>query len=330
VSITGIGGLTLGGGYGWLVRKHGLALDNLLSVDLVTAEGELITASPTQHPTLYWAVRGGGGNFGVVTSFEYQVHPVGSVLAGLVVHPRSDAMHLLRFYREQIDTLPDELTTAVLLFHLPAAPFLPPTMHGLPVAAMAICYAGDLETGEEVLRPLREFGTPLVDLVERVPYSVTQSMADGLWPPGLHYYWKSSFLRALPDDAMDTFVERASRAPSARTVVLLEHCTSNAIRAVGQQETAFPHRDWPMNLLIATGWERAEDTQENIDWTREFASAMQPHTENALYSNYNFLADAGDEGVRDAYGTSQPHLTEIKSTYDPTNLFRLNPNIRPV
>lgn len=329
VSITGIGGLTLSGGYGWLVRKHGLALDNLRSVDLVTAEGELLTADATRNPELYWGVRGGGGNFGIVTSFEFNVYPVGQVLAGLVIHPRTAATDLVRYYREQSPSFPDELTSAVLLFHLPAAPFLPPEMHGLPVAAIAVCYAGDLAAGEAVLRPIRAFGQPLADTIEALPYRVAQTGADALWPPGLHYYWKSSYLSDFDDAAVATFVEFAERAPSDKTVVLIEQSTSDALREIDPHSAAFPHRAWPLNFLISTGWEDAADTGRNIDWTRAFMSAMKPHLEDASYSNYTFLGDANENWRHDAYGENQRRLINVKNRYDPANLFRLNPNIEP-
>ncbi len=204
ISITGIPGLTLGGGFGWLMRKHGLALDNLLSVDIVTADGQLRTASPTEHPDLFWGVRGAGANFGVVVSFEFRVHPVGTVLAGLLIHPLERAPDVLTFYREYAATAPDELTSGAALFTLPPAPFVPPEMHGTKAIGIPVCYAGPIETGEQVLRPLREFGPPVIDLVQPMPYDVAQTSADALWPPGFHQYWKSSFLPALSDPTIET------------------------------------------------------------------------------------------------------------------------------
>ena len=206
VSITGIPGLTLGGGFGWLVRKHGLAMDNLLSVDIVTADGRFLTASSTQNSDLFWGVRGGGGNFGVVTSFEFQVHPVGTVLGGLVIHPVTSAKDVLRLLRENVDTVPDELTWGILLFRVPPVPFLPEKMHGVPVIAIGVCYAGPIEEGERVLKPLRDFGQPLADAIQPMSYSVAQTMADVLWPPGHHNYWKSSYLKDLSNDAIETLV----------------------------------------------------------------------------------------------------------------------------
>jgi FAD/FMN-containing dehydrogenase len=329
VSITGIGGLTLSGGYGWLVRKHGLALDNLLSVDVVTADGDFKSASETENAELFWGIRGGGGNFGVVTSFEFRAHPVGSVIAGLVVHPVEDAGKLLAFYRDQTATFPDELTSGLLLFHLPPAPFLPPELHGVPVAALALCYAGDQETGEQVLRPLREFGSPIADLVQTVPYSEAQTMADALWPPELHYYWKSSYIQELSDDAIDTFVEHVASVPSSKTVVLVEQSTSGAIGRVGPDATAFAHRDWPLNLLISSGWVDTADTERNIRWTRSFAAAMQPYTADAHYSNYNSLEDESDKRLRAAFGKNHRRLAEVKHAFDPMNMFQLNANIQP-
>jgi FAD/FMN-containing dehydrogenase len=329
ISVTGVAGLTLGGGFGWLIRKHGLALDNLTSVDVVSADGQLHTASQTQNEDLFWGIRGGGGNFGVVTSFEMQIHPVGMVLGGLIVHPIAKAKDVLRFYWENLNSFPDELTSGVLMFHMPELPFLPPEMHGVPVVAIAPCYAGDLDQGEQVVGKLREFGPPLADMVQPMPYSAAQTMADVLWPPNLNYYWKSHFMSHLPDAAIDEVVGHFDRVPSKKTVVLLEQSTSSAMRRVAPDATAFPHRNWPMNLLISSGWESPADTEANIDWTRDFAAAMDPFTEQARYVNYNFITDEGANGIQGTYGANYERLKRLKTKYDPGNLFRLNPNIEP-
>jgi FAD/FMN-containing dehydrogenase len=328
VSITGIAGLTLGGGFGWLMRKHGLACDNLRSVDIVTADGQFLTASATQNQDLFWGVRGGGGNFGVVTSFEFQVHPVGMVLSGLLIHPLERAKEVLRLFREHAPTVPEELTWGVLFFSVPPVPFLPPEAHGAPVVAIALCYAGDLTTGERVLRPLREFGPPLVDAVQPMPFSVAQTSADILWPPGLHNYWKSTFLHDLGDDAIDTIVDRFASVPSPQTVVVVEE-PGGAISRVGEEETAFAHRRWAYNFLVTSAWESPTQSEQNIGWTREFWEAMQPFAANAVY--VNFESWEGEDRVKAAYSPQiYDRLVGLKNKYDPTNLFRLNLNIKPM
>jgi FAD/FMN-containing dehydrogenase len=327
ISITGIPGLTLGGGFGWLVRKHGLALDNLLSVDIVTADGQLRTASPAEHPDLFWGVRGAGANFGAVVSFEFQVHPVGTVLAGPVIYPLERAPEVLRFYREYAATTPDELTSGALLFTLPPAPFLPPELHGARVVGIPVCYAGPPDDGERVLRPLREFGPPLADFIEPMPFGVAQLSADFLWPPGHHQYWKSSFLPALSDPAIQTMVERFASVPSPLTVIVLDYL-GGAISRVGPDETAFPHRAWPYNFLISSAWADPVDSERNIRWTRDFYAAMGPELAQAIYGNYMYLNDEGEGRAREVYGLHAERLAELKAKYDPTNLFRVGQHIK--
>jgi FAD/FMN-containing dehydrogenase len=328
ISITGIPGLTLGGGFGWLVRKHGLAMDNLLSADIVTADGQVLTASSTENSDLFWGIRGGGGNFGVVTSFEFQAHPVGMVLGGIVIHPVESAKDILQLLREHVDTVPDELTWGILLFSVPAIPMFPEDMHGRPVVVIGACYAGDIEEGERVLQPIRDFGRPLVDVIQPMPYSVAQTMADPLWPPGHHNYWKSSFLKELSDDAIDTIVSYFTSVPSPRTVVLVDHNGGGAISRVGRDETAYAHRDLTYNFLISSEWANPEDTEKNISWTRKFSEAMQPYSANAVYVNYT--SDEGDDVIKAVYDTTaHERLVNLKNKYDPRNLFRLNQNIKP-
>jgi FAD/FMN-containing dehydrogenase len=328
VSITGIPGLTLGGGFGWLVRKHGLAMDNLLGVDIVTADGRFLTASSTQNSDLFWGVRGGGGNFGVVTSLEFQVHPVGTVLGGLVIHPVTSARDVLRLLRENVETVPDELTWGILLFTVPPVPFLPEKMHGVPVIAIGVCYAGPIEEGERVLKPLRDFGRPLADAIHVMPYSAAQTMADVLWPPGHHNYWKSSFLKDLSNEAIERIADHFATVPSSQTVVLVEHDGGGAISRIGRDETAYAHRDLTYNFLISSEWADHADSERNIRWTREFWEAMQPFLAKAVYVNYT--SDEGDEVIKAAYaGNVYERLVALKNTYDPTNLFRLNQNIKP-
>jgi len=326
ISTTGVGGLTLGGGLGWLVRKHGLACDNLVSADVVTADGRLLRASATENPELFWALRGGGGNFGVVTSFEFRVHPVGIVLAGLVIHPASRATEVLRFYRELTLEAPDELTCGAILFTAPAAPFIPPETHGAPVIAVGGVYAGPLETGERALRALREFGLPLADIYQPMPFSVAQTMADPLWPRG-HQYWKSTFLTGLPDEAIDVVTEHVAAIPSAMTPVLVDHNGGGAISRMPVDGTAFAHRHWSYNFLISSIWADPADTEANIAWTRRFYAAMEPYAANAAYVNY--IGQEAEARIRDAYSATYARLVAVKDAYDPANLFRLYQNVRP-
>ncbi|MCH8062226.1 MAG: FAD-binding oxidoreductase [Chloroflexi bacterium] len=328
ISTTGIGGLTLGGGLGWLVRKHGLACDNLLSVDIVTADGKFLTASATENEDLFWGVRGGGGNLGVVTSFEFRVHPVGTVLSGMVVHPIARAKEVLQFWREFEATAPVELTTGAGLLMAPSAPFVPEEAWGTPVIGVFGVYTGDLDAGEQAIRPLREFGPPVVDLFQPTPYNIAQAMLDDFMPTGYHNYWKSSFLTDLTDDAIDTMIAQFAKVPSPMTVVIIEHNGGGAMNRVGASETAFGHRDMSYNFLIPSLWADPADSEKNVTWTREFWEAMQPFARDAVYVNY--LDQEGDERVKAAYAApTYDRLVTLKNKYDPTNLFRLNQNIKP-
>ena len=273
-------------------------------------------------------MRGAGANFGVVCSFEFRVHPVGTVLAGPVIYPLAQAPEVLRFYRQYTAAAPDELTSGALLFTLPPAPFLPPELHGAPVVGVPVCYAGAPEVGEQVLKPLRAFGPPLADLVQPMPLGVAQRSADLLWPPGYHQYWKSSFLPALSDAAIDTMVGHFAGVPSPQTVVVLDHL-GGAVSRVGPDDTAFPHRAWPYNFLISSAWADPSDTDRNTRWTRAFYAAMEPHLAQAIYGNYMYLGDEGEPRSREVYGPHAERLAALKAKYDPTNLFRLNQNIKP-
>ena len=278
VSITGVSGLTLGGGLGWLVRKHGLALDNLLSAEVVLANGRLVTASASENEDLFWAIRGGGGNFGIVTSFEFRVHPVGAVLAGIVLHPADAAAAAIREWRTFEATSPEACTQGALLFHFPDDPSGPEPLRGAALCGLGGVYAGAIEEGERVLRPLRDYGPPLADTFESMPYNVAQRMADFLWPPGLHGYWKSSFLNGLSDGAIDTIVEYFAKVPSKRTVMVLEHNGDGAMDRVPEAATAFGHRGWPYNLVVTSAWSDAADTDKNVAWTRACFEACLLYT----------------------------------------------------
>jgi FAD/FMN-containing dehydrogenase len=328
VSITGISGLTLGGGFGWLVRKHGLALDNLISADVVTADGQLRIASHNENADLFWGLRGGGGNFGIVTSFEFQVHPVGTVLAGPILHLAENAKAVYQMFREYVPRVPEELTWGMILFTVPPLPAFPAALHGAHVVALTLCYAGPIEKGEKLLRPIREFGPPLADMVQPMPYNIAQTTADFLWPKGYHNYWKSNFLNDLTDDAIDTILDYFEKVPSPNTVVLVDHNGGGAIDRVKDEDTAYGHREWTYNFLITSAWQDAEESERNIQWTKDFWRAMQPFLANRVYVNYT--SDTGEELLRQAYTPEiRERLAKLKSKYDPTNLLRMNGNIQP-
>ncbi|MDP8921436.1 MAG: FAD-binding oxidoreductase [Chloroflexota bacterium] len=317
VSVTGIAGLTLGGGIGWLNGKYGLACDNVLSADVVTADGRLLTASADEHADLYWGIRGGSGNFGLVTSFRYQLHPVGPVLAGGVVHSFSRAREVLRFYREFAGACPDELSTVASIGTGP---------DGSLVVAVAVCYCGDLEAGERTVRPLRTFGHPLEDGIQAMPYCTLQSAGDAGFPPDRQHYWRSGWLTDLSEDAIDVILRFAAAKPSPATPVGLQQLHGAASR-VDPTATAFPHRAQQYELLILSQWADSAESAKNVEWTRAFFDAMQPFLGRGVY--VNDLGEEGEDRVRAAYGTNYERLVAVKNKYDPTNLFRANHNIKP-
>jgi FAD/FMN-containing dehydrogenase len=317
VSKTGVAGLTLGGGVGWLARKYGLTCDNVLSFELVTAEGEVVRATADQHPDLFWALRGGGGNFGVVTSFEYRLHPVSQVLGGLIIHPRDRATDLLKFYRSFTTSAPDELAAYAALMHTP---------DGQPVVAIVACYSGDLAEGERLLAPLRSFGTPLLDAIQPMPFPVMQTLFDAAVPEGNQNYWKSTFLRELSDEAIQVIVDYANQATSPMTAVLVEQYGGAAGR-VGKSESAFAQRHGLYDLGILTQWAGSTDADRHIAWTREFADAMTPFRSGDYL--LNFLGDETEDTIKATFGTNYQRLVEVKRHYDPTNFFRVNQNVKP-
>jgi FAD/FMN-containing dehydrogenase len=322
VSSTGIAGLTLGGGLGWLMGKFGLALDNLSAVELVTAEGKVLRASHDEEPDLFWAVRGGGGNFGIVTAFEYQLHPVGpTVTAGPIVHPIDHGRDMLAFYRDRTKGLPDEHTIFATLTHAPNG-------SGTEVAAMVTCHCGSEADAEEAMRPLKQFGSPVVDAESRIPYCQLNSMLDANYPKGALNYWKSNFLTDLSDDAIAVMTECFARCPTTMGQLLLEHIHGAATR-VGVRDTAFPHRKQGYNFLVLAQWMRPADTERCIAWTRETYQSMQPFFGSGRYVNYLDDGEAGDP-VAAAYGPNYRRLQQLKAKYDPKNLFRMNQNIRPL
>jgi FAD/FMN-containing dehydrogenase len=329
VTHTGIAGLTLGGGIGWLTRRYGATVDNLVSVDVVTAEGELVGASEEENADLFWGIRGGGGNFGIVTSFEYRLHPVGPiVLAGPVFHLLEDAPEVLRFYREFIADAPDELTTIFDLSVAPPLPFLPEKVHGEPIVMVGACYAGSPEAGAEIVRPLKQFGRPIADLLEPKPYTALQSMFDPVVPHGWHRYWKSVELPPLTDGAIETLVENASAFTSPKSYCIVFQL-GGALSQVAEGETAFSQRGAAHNVNINAVWTQDDpEGDRHIGWARAFFDAMQPHAGDHVY--VNFLGNEGADRVRQAYGArNYERLVELKRAYDPTNFFRLNQNIDP-
>src|SRR5712691_7043433 len=319
-SDTGVGGLTLGGGLGWLAGKYGLACDNLLSVDLVTADGTVLTASATEHADLFWGLRGGGGNFGVVTSFEYQLHPVGPVLAGMVLYPFTKAREALTLYRDFATAIPDEVNTIGALLTSP---------DGVPMVAIAVCYNGNLDVGEQILRPLREFGPPLVDQISPMPYCQAQTLFDAALVRGRRYYFKSNFMQRISDGAIDTLIERFATIPSPLSLVYFEQLGKAANR-VSATATAFSHRDALCDWGCDAVWLDPAADGVNIQWTRELAEAMRPFTTGSDYVPHIGLeTEEGAERIKAAYGANYERLVALKNTYDPTNLFRHNQNIQP-
>jgi FAD/FMN-containing dehydrogenase len=316
---TGIGGLTLGGGIGWLAGRYGLTCDNLTSANVVLADGRVVTASPAENEDLFWGLRGGSGNFGIVTSFEYQLHPVNGVLAGPVFHPFSAATDVLRFYQEFVKGIPDELTTAFGLLHTP---------EGMPVAGMIGCWNGPFDTGERVLRPMREFGSPLVDEIQPMPYEAIQSALDAAFPVGGRYYLKGSLMAEIPEEAVGILADHYARVPSPGTVVVLQQ-VGNAANRVDPAATAFSHRNARYDLVIIPAWSDPAEDEQNIRWARELHDAMEPFSLHALY--VNGVGDDDQTGdVRSAYRPETfERLAALKATYDPANFFRLNPNIPP-
>jgi FAD/FMN-containing dehydrogenase len=318
ISTTGIAGLTLGGGVGWLNGRFGLACDNLIAADVVTADGRLLHASEDEHADLFWGLRGGGGNFGIVTSFEYRVHPLPPMLlSGPVFHPAVRAREVLRFYREFSAGEPDELTTYAGLLTGP---------DGAPLVGLVPCYAGPPDQGEKIVERLRKFGPPAVDMVGAMPYVAVQRMFNDAFPPGRYNYWKSSLAPALSDQLLDTVVEHMARVPSPHSAVMLEHY-HGAYSRPAPTATAYSHRRPTYDVVIIANWTDPADNARNIAWARELFTAVQPQLSAAAYVNF-LDADDGADRVRAAYGENYDRLVAVKRTYDPTNFFRMNQNVR--
>ena len=327
VSMTGVAGLTLGGGLGWIARKYGPACDNLLSATVVTADGVRVTASADENPDLLWGLRGGGGNFGVVTSFEYRLHPVGpQVIAGGVLHAFSDAPEVFRFFADFVADAPDELSVTASTFR--AAPGMPiaPELHGELVTMLAVCWVGDLAEGERALRPLRSFGHPLADLVAPMPYTALQSGSDAAYPDGQQNYWKSHYVDEITDGVITTLAEHAPRMTSPQSSFYFQHL-GGAISRPGIDTAAFGHRHAGFDFAILTVWEDPAEDPEHLAWARDFATAMQPHATGVYVNN---LGVEGTDRVKAAYApATYERLVALKNAYDPTNVFHLNQNIAP-
>jgi FAD/FMN-containing dehydrogenase len=330
VSHTGVAGLTLGGGIGWLMRKHGLTVDNLLAAEVVTADGESLRVSEDRHPDLFWALRGGGGNFGVVTSFELRLHPVGpEVLAGAILWDTADTADVLRFYRDFVRDAPEELGTVVRFGTAPPLPVIPEQLHWRPVLLVGACHVGPVEVAEEVLRPLRAFGGPLLDLIAPTPYVSHQSALDTTVPHGWSYYWKSTYLPELRDDLIDVIAEHAFACTSPRSYVAMFHL-GGAVSRVPEAATAFGNRQVSHAITLDGVWRPGEGyADREIAWTRRFFAALDAYREGVYV---NFLgADEGPDRIRDAYGAGvYRRLVEVKTRYDPDNVFHHNQNIRPL
>jgi FAD/FMN-containing dehydrogenase len=328
VSGTGIAGLTLGSGSGWLERKLGFVCDNLISAEVVTADGRKVVASDDENPDLFWALRGGGGNFGVVTAFHLRLHPIGPmVLGGMLLYPAEVAAPLVRFYRDFVLASPDEFGSALAFITAPPAPFVPEPVRGQPIVGVVVCYAGPIQEGEAVLRPFREAMPPAVDMVQPMPYVAVQRLIDEGNPKGLQNYWSADFLAELPDEAVDVLVAHATKPVSPLSQMLLVP-GGGAIARVDDNATAFGQRDAPWNVHFLSIWPDPAENERNIAYTRAIATAMKPWTTGRAY--LNFIGDEGLGRVEAAYGPERyARLQAIKATWDPSNLFRHNQNIPP-
>jgi FAD/FMN-containing dehydrogenase len=326
-STTGVSGLTLGGGFGWLSRKYGMSVDNLVSADVVTADGELVHASADAHEDLFWAIRGGSGNFGVVTMFEFQLHPVGPEVFGrLVVLPLQQAKDALVKYRAAVDAMPEELSVWAVLRLAPPLPFLPPEVHGKPIVAFAICYTGALEEGPSAVEEVRRFGTPYGEHLGPMPYATWQKAFDPLLAPGARNYWKSHNLAELPDGLLDAVIDAIGKLPSPQCEIFFGLIGGQTSR-IAVDATAYPNRDAKYVMNVHGRWDDASEDERCIAWARAFFEAAAPFALGSVY--VNFLTEDETERVGAAYGPNLERLVAVKTRYDPHNLFRHNQNIKP-
>jgi hypothetical protein len=318
VSKTGIAGLTLGGGTGWLARKYGLTCDNVVSCEVVTAEGDLVTANNEINADLFWGLRGGGGNFGIVTSFLYRAHPVSTVLGGVIAYTRDQAAALLRYYRDFMPAAPDELTAYAGLISMP---------DGTPAVGVMACYCGDLTEGERVLKPLRAFGSPVFDAIQPMPFPTMQKLVDEMSPDSTHNYWRSTFIRDFSDEVIDLIIEHGNRMESRLSRIVIQFF-GGATGRVAPPDTAFAQRQAEYNVGIETQWTDAAESEKHIGWTRTLSDALRPYSSNGYL--LNFIGDEEPDTIRAAFGSNYARLVELKTKYDPTNFFSLNQNVAPM
>jgi FAD/FMN-containing dehydrogenase len=330
VTRTGIAGLTLSGGMGWLRRKHGLSCDNLAAAQVVTADGTLLTASESENSDLFWAIRGGGGNFGVVTSFEYRLHPVGpEVFVCFVLYPADRAPEVLRFCERYLSEAPEEAAPLGILGRVPEAEEFPQDSHGEPYVALLAPYPGDDPAeGERVLRPLREIADPIADLSGAMPYTEAQALLDEDYPDGWRYYWKSVNLPELSDEVIERLVGHAASSPSPLSTIDVWY-QGGAMARIGEEETAFANRGAPYLLGIEGNWEDDSGSEENVAWVRDTFADLRSFSGGGVYLNFPGFLEEGEELLHEGYGTNYGRLAEVKAKYDPTNLFRLNANVEP-
>jgi len=326
-STTGVSGLTLGGGFGWLTRKHGMTIDNLLSAEMVTADGKFLRTSPKEKPDLFWGIRGGGGNFGIVTRFEFQLHPLGpEILAGLIVYPYKDAKSILNKYRKFTDKSPNDLSVWVVLRQAPPLPFLPKRVHGKEVVILAIFYAGNIKDGQKLIKPLRKFAKAHGEHIGPVPYVVWQQSFDPLLTPGARNYWKSHNFSELNNGAIDSIIEYAGKLPSPQCEIFIGQLGGKAAK-VAPDAMAYGNRDANFVLNVHSRWDKNKDDKKCIDWARDFFTSSAPYATGGVY--INFVTEDESDRISAAYGSNYKKLVRIKNKYDRKNLFRMNHNIKP-
>ena len=326
-STTGVSGLTLGGGFGWLTRKHGMTIDNLISADVITADGELVHTNENQKPDLFWAIRGGGGNFGIVTLFEFQLHKVGpEVLAGLMVFPFKDAKSILKKYRKFVQKIPNELNVWAIIRQAPPLPFLPKRVHGKEVVILAILYSGEIEQGQKLIKPLRRFAKAHGEHTGAMPYEAWQQGFDPLLTPGARNYWKSHNFSELNDGALDAIIEYAGKLPSPQCEIFIGLLGGKAAK-VSPDAMAYGNRDANFILNVHSRWDKAKDDTKCISWARDFFDVSAPYATGGVY--INFVTQDETDRIAAAYGKNYKKLVRIKNKYDPNNLFRINHNIKP-
>jgi FAD/FMN-containing dehydrogenase len=326
ISTTGIAGLTLGGGIGYLTRKYGLSCDNLISADVVTADGRLITASADQNADLFWGLRGGGGNFGVVTSFEFRLQPVSTVFGGPILYPLEKSKDALRFYRDYMAKAPDDMNAFFAFLIVPPGPPFPEHLHNKTVCGVVCCYTGSMDKAEEVVRPLRDFGPPVFEHVGPVPFPMLQGTFDPLLPPGLQHYWKADFVKELSDEVIDAHVKYGPGVPTFNSAIHI-YPVSGAAGRVGKNDTAFSYRDAAFTHVLAAVYPDPADTPKNKTWVQNYWSELHRHSAGGAY--VNFMMEEGEERIAASYRDNYQRLAQVKAKYDPTNLFHVNQNIKP-